>query len=229
MTTYVGIVARRPIGRLCSRHTDASVVLLTLLAAIGGPPAALAQAPPSPPASAVAMELQVPLREGARLLNGFLVAKGTKVTAVQVTVRPPEAIVEAVKVYYQRAVLMVTGGGPFTASLVEPLMAGQVVEVQAFEGEDPVGPLCQYPVVPSGEWGRVRAYLAAGVVFSNEGDDFSRQDLSLSFTLDENWWQARDEHLLRRDGQVRKSSPVPRTTWGFKQLNTFFDTRLKSF
>ena len=38
------------------------MVLLTLLAAVAGSPATLAQAPASPPAGAVGIELQVPLR-----------------------------------------------------------------------------------------------------------------------------------------------------------------------
>jgi len=61
---------------------------------------------------------------------------------------------------------------------------------------------------PEYDWGRVRGYFAAGMIFSKERDDFSESDMFLDFTLDKNY--------LSKD-------------WGiFKNINTFFNARLTS-
>jgi hypothetical protein len=62
------------------------------------------------------------------------------------------------------------------------------------------------PAPPSSsEWGRVRAYFAAGVVFSREDGSFSKQSPFLSFDLDKSW----------RSG-------------GIFSVNSFFESRLTS-
>jgi Putative Ig domain len=61
------------------------------------------------------------------------------------------------------------------------------------------------------DWGRVRAYFTAGVIFSKERESFSQQDLTLGFNVEKTWWQTNLE------------SKFP-----FKHFNTFFDTRLTS-
>lgn len=55
------------------------------------------------------------------------------------------------------------------------------------------------------EWGRVRAYLAGGLLFSRDDAGFSKQTPYLSFNLDKNW----------RAGRVLL-------------INSFFETRLTS-
>lgn len=55
------------------------------------------------------------------------------------------------------------------------------------------------------DWGRVRSYFTAGMVFSKENDEFSKSDLALSFVLDKNY--------------------LKRRSWN---INTFFEARLTS-
>ncbi|HJQ30694.1 MAG TPA: hypothetical protein VJ866_00865 [Pyrinomonadaceae bacterium] len=55
------------------------------------------------------------------------------------------------------------------------------------------------------DWGRVRSYFTAGMIFSKEREDFSKSDLALSFVLDKNY--------------------IKSTRWN---LNTFFEARLTS-
>lgn len=75
------------------------------------------------------------------------------------------------------------------------------------------------------DWGRVRGYFAAGMIFSKERDDFSHSDPFLDFTLDKNyvarpwfkiWPDSVDEH-----GDIRHH-------YLFKDFNTFFNARLTS-
>jgi Putative Ig domain len=65
------------------------------------------------------------------------------------------------------------------------------------------------PAGPSYDWGRVRAYFTAGVIFSKERESFSKQDLTLGFNVEKTWWQA----------DLEGKFPL-------KHFNTFFDTRL---
>jgi hypothetical protein len=58
------------------------------------------------------------------------------------------------------------------------------------------------------DWGRVRGYFSAGMIFSKERDDFSHSDMFLDFTLDKNY--------------------VARPFLIFKDFNTFFNARLTS-
>ena len=58
---------------------------------------------------------------------------------------------------------------------------------------------------PDTEWGRVRAYFSAGVVFSRDNASFSKQTPYAGFNLDKNW----------RSGRVLL-------------INTFFETQLTS-
>lgn len=55
------------------------------------------------------------------------------------------------------------------------------------------------------DWGRVRSYFTAGMVFSKENDEFSKSDLALAFVLDKNY--------------------LKRRAWN---INTFFEARLTS-
>jgi hypothetical protein len=228
------------------------------------------------------VELQIPLREGARSVSGHVspvLKKPTeakeaartdnsaktagqspaspeaaqKKRTVVVIVRPPQdrkSDPTTTAVFYQRVVANVDKDTAiFAAQFPQPLMAGQVVEVEVFDGDTPVSTPYQYPVATSGDWGRVHAYFTGGVVFSNDAEDFSRQDLVLSFTLDKNWWQAADPYALEKSGRERGASGQnpsrgqpceggerrkggnaceggPSGRLSFRQLNTFFDTRL---
>ena len=70
-------------------------------------------------------------------------------------------------------------------------------------------------------------------MFSKKNGDFSKQDLALSFSMDKSWLQAAD-YTLNAERAVRASlraRNAPETGSGsgkfrFRQLNTFFDTRL---
>jgi hypothetical protein len=55
------------------------------------------------------------------------------------------------------------------------------------------------------DWGRVRSYFTAGMVFSKEREEFSKSDLALSFVIDKNYYKS--------------------LKWN---LNTFFEARLTS-
>ena len=55
------------------------------------------------------------------------------------------------------------------------------------------------------DWGRVRSYFTAGMIFSKEREEFSKSDLALSFVLDKNYYKS--------------------LKWN---LNTFFEARLTS-
>jgi hypothetical protein len=58
------------------------------------------------------------------------------------------------------------------------------------------------------DWGRVRGYFSAGMIFSKEREDFSQSDMFLDFTLDKNY--------------IAKPFLI------FKDFNTFFNARLTS-
>jgi len=90
-------------------------------------------------------------------------------------------------------------------------------------------PAAEAPVNPQEaveyDWGRVRGYFAAGMIFSKERDDFSHSDMFLDFTLDKNyaarpwfkiWPDTKDKH-----GDTRQH-------YLFKNFNTFFNARLTS-
>ena len=55
------------------------------------------------------------------------------------------------------------------------------------------------------DWGRVRSYFTAGMIFSKEREEFSKSDLALSFVLDKNYYKS--------------------LKWN---INTFFEARLTS-
>ncbi len=55
------------------------------------------------------------------------------------------------------------------------------------------------------DWGRIRSYFTAGMIFSKEREEFSKSDLALSFVLDKNYYKS--------------------LKWN---LNTFFEARLTS-
>jgi hypothetical protein len=64
---------------------------------------------------------------------------------------------------------------------------------------------CHGAEPPATEWGRVRAYFSAGLVFSRDDASFSQQTPYVAFNLDKNWRSGRSLYL-----------------------NSFFDTRLTS-
>lgn len=75
--------------------------------------------------------------------------------------------------------------GDFDAELVNPLLKDYYVSAR----QGPNGVISSAQIVAAAlyDWGRVRAYFAANVVFSKERDEFSQQDLGISFNLDKNW------------------------------------------
>ena len=75
------------------------------------------------------------------------------------------------------------------------------------------------------DWGRIRGYFAAGMIFSKERDDFSHSDMFLGFTLDKNYvarpWFKIWPDTIDKNGDVRHH-------YLFKDFNTFFNARLTS-
>jgi hypothetical protein len=107
--------------------------------------------------------------------------------------------------------------GEFTAALVSPLNRDKH-EVIAIQVRDTVSgkqtDTEAIPIKAIGDlynWGRVRAYFSAGVIFSKQRQSFSQQDPMLAFNLDKNWWNA---------SRANKSP--------FRHFNTFFEARLTS-
>lgn len=69
------------------------------------------------------------------------------------------------------------------------------------------------------DWGRVRGYFSAGMIFSKERDDFSHSDMFLDFALDKNY-------VARPWFKIWPNGPNGEKHFLFKDLNTFFDARL---
>lgn len=136
-------------------------------------------------------------------------------------------------------------GGAFTAPLTMPLIAGQMVEARAFgdltEGE-PSDPAWT-EVIDPGNWGRVRAYFAAGSIFSKKRESFSAADMALTFVVDKSWLQADPFTLSSSEEQPRaaalqtarassasESRPAERRVQSARirprQFNTFLDVRM---
>jgi len=90
-------------------------------------------------------------------------------------------------------------------------------------------PAAEPPVNPQEaveyDWGRVRGYFTAGMIFSKERDDFSHSDMFLDFTLDKNY-VARPFFKIWPDS-TDKNGDV-RHHYLFKDFNTFFNARLTS-
>jgi hypothetical protein len=105
--------------------------------------------------------------------------------------------------------------GKFTITLFAPL-EGKKIALQVKDEDSGKVTLTQAidinPIGDIFDWGRVRAYFSAGVIFSKEREAFSQQDLMLAFNLDKTWWQ-----MAR-----------PHSWFPFKNFNTFFETRLTS-
>lgn len=118
----------------------------------------------------------------------------------------------------------VTGG--FTLTIARPLITGD--RLSAAGCSDDKGAECgaaeTYDVADATDWGRARAYFSGGVVFSQERDEFSQQDLFLAFVMDKAWLQREDPDPETREGQI---DPPARHRWVWpRQFNTFFDVRL---
>lgn len=69
------------------------------------------------------------------------------------------------------------------------------------------------------DWGRVRAYFSAGVMFSKERDSFSQQDMMIGFNVDSNWWQRNSDEIWGK----RFGPPFFKP---FTHFNTFFEAKL---
>ncbi len=180
-------------------------------AASGGDPA---EASGQAAAAAQKIEAQVPLREGMRIVAGRVTRAASPVAraTVQVTVR--ESAVAArrrgrdVGYYAQKAQGITDQAGMFTVALAQPLVGMQRVEICVGTAPPTCSP--QIDVSEANSWGRVRAYFAGGVELSKEHGDFSKQDLVVSFSLDNMWWQTSD---VNQSGVSRS-------------IHTFLDTRL---
>ncbi len=151
----------------------------------------------------IAPAVDIPLLQGRSLITG---CASKTATMVKVTVHDAKG----------NQVILKEGNvepntGEFLIELPQRLKKDDRVTVQQFESanwgtESPkVVVLGRTYDAPESEWGRIRPYFSAGVIFSKENNDFSKQDLYVGFNLDKNWHKG--EHFL----------------W-----NTYFDARLTS-
>jgi hypothetical protein len=228
-------------------YTSAFAALLLLASA-----AAASQDQTDAPSVALAETL----RDGMRIVTGRLVPKTDAVSTIRVTVKRSALSNVLTRQNYvqQKSTTDIAADGSFTLTLDQPLRAGQVVVAEAMNADGPIDGSGSeiVEVIDPGSWGRARAYFAGGVTFSKERDDFSKQDLSVSFVIDKTWLQAtdfelgapkatRDEfNLLRtrvselshqRQAQVarlteRRDPTRSRGAWRMRQLNSFFDARV---
>lgn len=173
--------------------------------------------------------------DGARLVEGYL---PTRAGASTVRVRVMRSALESdigSNAYEQVKSVAVGTDDVFSVTLDRPLIAGQVVQAEALTAGQVAGPVSDAVVVTDpGSWGRARAYFAGGAVFSKERQDFSQQDLAISFVIDKGWLQAAD-YRLEADKATRQAfqagggsgtAGAQQGKWTFRQLNTFFDGRL---
>jgi hypothetical protein len=190
-----------------------------------------------PPAAVKPPEIRVPLRAGSRVVSGWIPAgKDLKIDKVVITVRrsrderhaaerstregdAPGAVVRA-----QTAEIGADGG--FNVALPQPIIDGQDVEVAVFAGAARLSSATAVVEDP-GDWGRVRAYFAGGVIVSQSREEFSKQDFLLALVLDNAWYQPTPPQLIlpeqdrectreawiavKTDGAAASGAPRPET------------------
>ena len=172
-------------------------------------------------------QLRAALHDGMRVVPGH-VGNRIGVASVRVVVSRSELESTAYTDYLQiKSTGDVDSDGNFSVTLPDPLVAGQVVRAQAFTATQVGSTLSDgITVTDAGSWGRARAYFAGGVVFSKEREDFSKQDLTLTFALDKSWLQDPD-FRLEADASARTAGAgKSEGAWKMRQLNSFFDTRV---
>jgi hypothetical protein len=180
--------------------------------------AVIVPAPPPPPQPA-APSLR-PVRVGARVADGYVGRGGPPPTRVMVQVFTGTAPVVEV----DRGVTdTIDARGGFSVALSMPVMEGATLRATAFTDAAASTPSTPADVVDPGDWGRVRAYFAGGMVFSKGRDDFSQQDLTLAFVIDKSWLQAGPFSIRRRGAKDGPGGAIR-----VRSLNTFFDARLTS-
>jgi hypothetical protein len=188
-----------------------------------------------------------PVRAGTRAIEGTADAKN-----VLVIVRTALRLENGGGIYLQQAEATVANG-KFQLVLPQPVLGGQRLEVLTFTGRDR-SPSTELIITDPGDWGRLRAYFAGGVVMSKEHGEFSQQDIAVSLVLDKTWFQRQtmtlppdDDRITRADlsasvqggaggGAPERSMQTGETPavshasrWRAlvpRQLNTFFDTRV---
>ena len=209
---------------------------------LGLTPPAAAQQPAATPQQPPSVSLEEGIRDGMRILAGRVVPEpggDGQTKRVRVTVKRSALSNELMRQNYiqQKSTDEFTADGGFSVTLERPVLAGQVVVAEAI-GDDgspiPNSGSEIVEVIDPGSWGRARAYFSGGVVFSKERDDFSKQDLAVSFAIDKTWLQAVDFELPApkavRDTAVASSDRTAKAKAKGKfrprQLNSFFDARL---
>lgn len=196
---------------------------------------ASAQVPPNPCAGTKTPTLSKTPTAGTKVLSGCATQAGN---FVQLTVLPPStSSVISCTNYYSHAggndkptplyelppMLVDPKTHMFSVELRangkwKALQAGQLICLKELDSAGKqvsvsVGPQ-QVQLHTYGEadspWGRVRSYLSAGVVLSQNNSQFSSEDFFLGFDLDKNWF-------------------APQRYGGFNWLaNTYFDAQLTS-
>ncbi len=207
--------------RLQTALAASNAVIACVRPASGAPTCSASVVVPTPPApprpAAPALR---PIRVGARVADGFVGQGGPPATRIMVQVfagANPEVEVD-------RGVTdAIDARGGFTVALSMPVLEAATLVATGYTA-DAASPRSQPITVNNpGDWGRVRAYFAGGMVFSKERDDFSQQDLTMALVIDKTWLQAQPFSMRRRgakDGAGGAFRP--------RSLNTFFDVRLTS-
>lgn len=178
--------------------------------------------------------LRGPISAGTRAIEGTAEAD----TTVRITIRPPfRPKREDVSVYIQQADARSDADGRFQLVLPSPVLGGQHVEAVAVVGPDRSG-IADVSVTDPGDWGRTRSYFAGGVVLSKKRNNFSEQDLTMSFTLDKSWFQTQAMTLPPDQDSIQvaeratealraKDEELEARHWlAPRQFNTFFDARM---
>ncbi len=172
-------------------------------------------------------QLRAALHDGMRVVPGH-VENGVGVATVRVVVSRSNLESHAYTDYLQiKSTSDIDADGNFSVTLPDPLVAGQVVRAQAFTAtQESSQPSDGITVTDAGSWGRARAYFAGGVIFSKDRDDFSKQDLALTFALDKSWLQHPDFRLGADESAQAAGIGKSEGAWRMRQLNSFFDTRV---
>lgn len=174
-----------------------------------------------------APQLRAALHDGMRVVPGH-VENAVGVANVRVVVSRSNLESDAYTDYLQiKSTNDIDADGNFSVTLPDPLVAGQIVRAQAFTAtQESSSPSDGITVTDAGSWGRARAYFAGGAIFSKDRDDFSKQDIALTFALDKSWLQHADFRLAADESAQTAGVGQSEGAWRMRQLNSFFDTRV---
>jgi hypothetical protein len=182
----------------------------------------IVKAPP-PPETPAPPAVVGPVRAGMRAISGDVkvtAEQKAKITRIKATVwrsrderatptamaaapavppgAPAERTPESPRYVMTAATSELDASGAFNLVMPQAVMAGQYVEIEVFAGDD----LFTHGwtiVEDPGDWGRIRAYFAGGVILSHDREEFSAQDFVLALILDNAWYQPTPPALIDQE------------------------------